>query len=85
MVRSEVRKTIAESLSELSQKHREILVMREVNGMNYEEIAETLLISVGTVKSRIARAREKLAEILVSKGTFPSNYRHKNIAPTPQN
>ena len=85
VVRSEVRKTIAESLSELSQKHREVLIMREVNAMNYEEIAETLLISVGTVKSRIARAREKLAEILVKKGTFPSNYRHNDMTPALEN
>jgi len=77
MIRREVRKTVAKSLSELPQKHREILVMREINGMSYEEISEILTISVGTVKSRIARARMSLADILVKKGTFPSNYRHK--------
>jgi len=81
IIRREVRKSIAESLSELPQKHREILIMRETNGLSYEEIAETLLISVGTVKSRIARARIKLAEILVKKGTFPSSYRHIDMAP----
>ena len=77
MIRREVRKTVSESLSELPQKHREILIMREINGMSYEEISEILMVSVGTVKSRIARARVSLAEILVKKGTFPSNYRHK--------
>lgn len=48
----------------LNPKHREILQMRNVMDMSYEEIAETLNISVGTVKSRIARARESLREKL---------------------
>jgi RNA polymerase sigma-70 factor (ECF subfamily) len=76
LIRKEVRKTIAQSIAELPQKQSEVLIMREINSMSYEEIAGTLLISVGTVKSRIARARASLAEILVKKGTFPANYRH---------
>ena len=51
---------IAESMEKLSPKHREILILRNVKNLSYEEIAEILGISVGTVKSRIARARESL-------------------------
>ena len=51
---------IAECMGKLSAKHREILVLRNVKNLSYEEIAEILHISVGTVKSRIARARESL-------------------------
>lgn len=51
---------IAESMEQLNDKHREILVLRNVQDHSYEEIAQILDISVGTVKSRIARAREAL-------------------------
>jgi len=55
---------VAAGMEQLSEKHREILVLRNVQNLAYEEIAEILSISVGTVKSRIARARESLKEIL---------------------
>lgn len=51
---------IASGMEKLSTKHREILVLRNVKNLSYEEIAAILGISVGTVKSRIARARESL-------------------------
>ncbi len=51
---------IAQGMEKLSAKHREILVLRNIKNLAYEEIAEILGISVGTVKSRIARARESL-------------------------
>ena len=46
----------------LSEKHRLILVMREIQGMSYEEIAEILQCSQGTVKSRLNRARQLFKE-----------------------
>jgi RNA polymerase sigma-70 factor (ECF subfamily) len=55
---------VAAGMEQLSDKHREILVLRNVQNLSYEEIAEILKISVGTVKSRIARARENLREKL---------------------
>lgn len=51
---------IALGMEKLSAKHREILILRNVRNLSYEEIAEILSISVGTVKSRIARARVSL-------------------------
>jgi RNA polymerase sigma-70 factor (ECF subfamily) len=51
---------IATGMEKLSAKHREILVLRNIKNLSYEEIAAILGISVGTVKSRIARARESL-------------------------
>ncbi len=57
---------VAECMDYLSPKHKEILTLRNVKNMSYEEIADHLEISVGTVKSRIARARESLREKLGS-------------------
>jgi RNA polymerase sigma-70 factor, ECF subfamily len=55
---------IAVGMEKISAKHREILILRNVKNMAYEEIADVLGISVGTVKSRIARARESLRETI---------------------
>jgi RNA polymerase sigma-70 factor (ECF subfamily) len=55
---------IAVGMEKISAKHREILILRNVKNMAYEEIAEVLNISVGTVKSRIARARESLRDAI---------------------
>jgi len=74
-MRSELRRTIATGINELALKHREILVMREVTGMSYDEIAKSLNVNAGTVKSRLARARLKLIDILKDKGTFPESFR----------
>jgi len=75
LIRAETRKTIADSIQKLPPKLREVLIMREITGMSYEEISATLGTNSGTVKSRLSRARLRLAEILVTSGTFPENYR----------
>ena len=73
----ESRKIIADSIGELGSSHREILIMREITGMSYSDMAITLNVSEGTVKSRLARARKNLAGILIDKGTFPESFRQK--------
>lgn len=52
------------ALEELNPKHRVILVLKEEEGLSYEEIARVLRCSIGTVESRIFRAREKLRKKL---------------------
>jgi len=76
-IRSEMRQTIKDGIDELAPQQREVLVMRELTGMSYDEMAEALSVNVGTVKSRLARARLKLVEILKEKGTFPEGLRLK--------
>lgn len=57
---SEIEALLTHGLNQLSSEHREVLVLREINGLDYESIARVLGCRIGTVKSRIARAREQL-------------------------
>ena len=66
----ELRQAVAEGLAQLSEEHRQVLVLREVNGLSYEQIGEILGLSPGTVKSRMARARISLANFLKKTGNF---------------
>lgn len=59
-IASERERRIMSALAEVKQEYRVVLVLREIEELSYEEIAETLAISIGTVKSRIARGREEL-------------------------
>lgn len=52
------------ALAELNIEHRQILVLREIDGCRYDEIAEILSLPVGTVRSRLFRARLELRELL---------------------
>lgn len=52
------------ALDQMPFDQRAIIVLREIDGLSYEEIATSLGVAVGTVKSRLARAREHLREIL---------------------
>ena len=55
---------VQKAINKLELKHKEIIILRDIEDMEYEEIAEVLKIPVGTVKSRINRARESLKVIL---------------------
>src|SRR5213594_3815779 len=56
---------IQQALGRLSREHRSIIVLRDIEGFSYNEIADVLGISIGTVKSRIARARGDLKKSLM--------------------
>lgn len=55
---------IREALDRLSDEHRVILLLRDVRGMEYEQLAEVLEIPLGTVRSRLFRARQALRDVL---------------------
>ncbi len=61
-LRGELHEQVQLALSRLSEEHRLALVLRDIEGYSYEEIAEMLDINIGTVKSRINRARLAMRE-----------------------
>ena len=62
--RKELRQKMLEALETLSEKHRTILILREVEGLSYEEMADVLNISKGTVMSRLYHARRYFQEAI---------------------
>ncbi|NNC88801.1 MAG: sigma-70 family RNA polymerase sigma factor [Akkermansiaceae bacterium] len=64
MERGELRRKIEEAMDKLSPEHREVILLREVQGLEYKEIAEVMETSIGTVMSRLFYARKKLQTLL---------------------
>jgi RNA polymerase sigma-70 factor (ECF subfamily) len=60
--RVEIQRAVQESINSLDPEYRVVLVMREIQGYSYQEIADALGINLGTVKSRLNRARHALKE-----------------------
>ena len=58
--RAEVRIAIHKTLGEIDQRLRVAVILRDIEGLSYNEIADTLQVSLGTVKSRILRGREAM-------------------------
>jgi RNA polymerase sigma-70 factor (ECF subfamily) len=61
----EIRARIDEALGELSENHRAVLVMRELEGMSYEEMAQAMNCSKGTIMSRLFHARKNMQKRLI--------------------
>jgi RNA polymerase sigma-70 factor (ECF subfamily) len=82
---SELRHRVEEALRQIPEAFRTVVVLREIEGFTYEEIAEILSVNIGTVKSRLTRGRSALRALLVSEpsaknpasftATVPSNHR----------
>ena len=60
----EIRERIDNAITKLSDEHRRVIVLREIEGMEYQEIAEIVGCSIGTVMSRLFYARKKLQSLL---------------------
>ena len=73
-LRKEVRGTIQRFIGELPEEMRAAVVLRDIQGYAYDEIASILGTNVGTVKSRISRAREKLREKISSQSELFDRY-----------
>lgn len=72
-----LREAVRWGMGELTREHRQVLSLREYEGLSYEEIAGRLGVDLGTVKSRLSRARGALRKILLKSGNLsgclPSN------------
>ena len=66
----ELRQAVAAGMRRLSEDHRQVLLLREMQELSYEEIAQALEVDLGTVKSRISRARKALRKILLENGNL---------------
>jgi RNA polymerase sigma-70 factor (ECF subfamily) len=62
--RRDLKVLVDETVARLSSHHREVFVLRELEGKSYEEIAEIMHCNLGTVKSRLNRARQSFAELI---------------------
>jgi RNA polymerase sigma-70 factor (ECF subfamily) len=62
--RTEDTQVVREALEELPDEFREVIVLRELEGLPYKDIAQIAAIPIGTVMSRLARARDRLQQIL---------------------
>jgi RNA polymerase sigma-70 factor (ECF subfamily) len=67
------RETLEFCIGELPVEFREIIVMRELEGMSYREVADAAEVPVGTVMSRLARARKRLQRCIVNRNTIETN------------
>ncbi len=77
--KNDLRQLVHKGIGELPKEQRIIIILREMEELSYEEISEVLEISIGTVKSRLNRARKNLKEILSHNAElFPTNTHLKN-------
>lgn len=77
--RDELRSCVSTAMEQLDPQYRQILTMRELGGMSYDEIAEKTGLKSGTVKSRISRAREQMRKLLLSSGNFSERDSSDNL------
>ena len=69
-IRADTRRMVREALDALPDGYRQILLLRETEQLSYQEIADVTGLELGTVKSRISRARQALRNYLMASGNF---------------
>ncbi|KAF0195088.1 MAG: RNA polymerase sigma-70 factor ECF subfamily [Bacillota bacterium] len=75
LLQGEMRREIRQALNAVSDEHRLVLVLRDIEGYSYEEIADMVGANIGTIKSRLNRARLALREVLTVREPLTSSAR----------
>jgi RNA polymerase sigma-70 factor (ECF subfamily) len=75
-LRRELATAIQQGLGELPDEQRVILILSDIEGLAYEEIAQITNTNIGTVKSRLSRGRARLRDVLKAGELLPARYRH---------
>lgn len=81
LLRKHERQALADAVAALPLPFREVIVLRELEELSYKQIAHIVDVPIGTVMSRLSRARARLRELL--EGTGPDTAGHAPVAPVP--
>jgi RNA polymerase sigma-70 factor (ECF subfamily) len=76
-LRRELAAAIQESLGMLPEEQRVVVILSDIEGLAYEEIAQITNANLGTVKSRLSRGRARLREVLKAGELLPARFRHE--------
>ena len=76
--RRELAAAIQQGLTELPDEQRIVLILSDIKGLAYEEIAQITNSNLGTVKSRLSRGRARLRDVLKAGELLPTRYRHES-------
>jgi RNA polymerase sigma factor (sigma-70 family) len=76
--RRELAAAIQEGLTGLPDEQRIVLILSDIQGLAYEEIAQITNSNLGTIKSRLSRGRARLREVLKAGELLPTRYRHES-------
>jgi len=77
-LRRELATAIQHGLTALPEEQRIIVILSDIQGLAYEEIAQITATNLGTVKSRLSRGRARLREVLKAGELLPTRYRHES-------
>ena len=75
---TELRGVLERALAELPEEWRMVVLLSDVHGMSYEEVADAVDAPLGTVKSRLSRARARLRQLLIESGELPGLAQRRN-------
>ena len=78
VLRHELAAAIKRGLATLPEEQRIILILSDIQGLAYEEIADITNTNLGTVKSRLSRGRARLRDVLKAGELLPARYRHES-------